>query len=175
MKQGATPWSLQETETPDFLEAGICTYVQRSPMWHLTERLSFSSLNTVRKSPAPRTNAHEPASGIKLYRTSVQFFSDGRFLTLSASQTPSLTGREGPRKPPRPGSSRNIAKSGTRGFWRRFRPENRKHRTSLPKSTDVWHGKYGCLCSKVPMFLRQNRPILHDFYAAFGAFCRKIQ
>ena len=175
MKQGATPWSLRETETPDFLEAGICTYIQRSPMWHLMERLSFSSLNTVRKSPAPPapmpTNLRLGLSVIGR----VCNFSDGRFLTLSASQTPSLTGREGPRKPPRPGSSRNIAKSGTRGFWRRFRPENRKHRTSLPKSTDVWHGKYGCLCSKVPMFLRRNRPILHAFYAAFGAFCRKIQ
>ena len=33
------------------------------------------------------------------------------------------------------------------------RPEDTKHRTSLGKSTDVLHRKYGCLPKRSPMFL----------------------
>ena len=44
-------------------------------------------------------------------------------------------------------------KIGKRGFPRIFRPENRKHRTSLPQSTEVLHQKYGCFCPRSPMLL----------------------
>ena len=39
-----------------------------------------------------------------------------------------------------------------KAFLRHFRPENKKHRTSLAQSTDVLHRKYGCLCRRSPMF-----------------------
>ena len=36
-------------------------------------------------------------------------------------------------------------------------PEVTKHRTSLGKSTDVLHRKYGCLPQRSPMFLFSGR------------------
>ena len=40
------------------------------------------------------------------------------------------------------------------GGWKRCNgPETAKHRTSLSKSTDVLHRKYGCLSQRSPMFL----------------------
>ena len=54
-----------------------------------------------------------------------------RFRRFFSSCTTSITPREGHRKPPGPAVVRNIAKSGKRAFQGLFRPENRKHRTSL--------------------------------------------
>ena len=64
-------------------------------------------------------------------------------------------------------------KIGKRGFPRIFRPENRKHRTSLPQSTEVLHQKYGCFCPRSPMFLNQNTAFYGTFCRVFLVFCRK--
>ena len=58
-------------------------------------------------------------------------------------------------------------KIGKRGFSRAFRPEKRKHRTSLPQSTDVSHQKYGCLCPRSPMFLNQEHGFFQTFHRIF--------
>lgn len=58
-------------------------------------------------------------------------FSGVRFRRFFPSCTTSITPREGHRKPPGPAVVRNIAKSGKRAFQGFFRPEKRKHRTSL--------------------------------------------
>ena len=42
-------------------------------------------------------------------------------------------------------------------------PEVTKHRTSLGKSTDVLHRKYGCLPQRSPMFLFSEREVDRDF------------
>ena len=63
-------------------------------------------------------------------------------------------------------------KIGKRGFSRAFRSEKRKHRTSLPQSTDVLHQKYGCLCPRSPMFLNQKHGIFQTFCRIFLVFCR---
>ncbi len=58
-------------------------------------------------------------------------------------------------------------KIGKRGFSRAFRSEKRKHRTSLPQSTDVSLQKYGCLCPRSPMFLNQKHGIFQTFCRIF--------
>ena len=83
-----------------------------------------------------------------------------------------LTRREGRRKPPRPLSVRNIAKSGTTAFHGVFRPENDKHRTSLGESSEVLPQKYGGLCQRSPMFFNKNAAFLlffADFFRVFAA------
>ena len=64
-------------------------------------------------------------------------------------------------------------KIGKRGFLCHFRAEKRKHRTSLPQSTDVLPWKYGCLCQRSPMFLCLNTRILWFFSAVFEVFAAK--
>ena len=58
---------------------------------------------------------------------------------------------------------------------RHFRPENRKHRTSLPQSTEVLHRKYGGLCPRSPMFLALKHGIFLNFSPLFLVFCREIR
>ena len=60
-----------------------------------------------------------------------------------------------------------YCKIGKRGFSRAFRPEKRKHRTSLPQTTDVSLQKYGCLCPRSPMFLNQKHGIFQTFCRIF--------
>ena len=64
-------------------------------------------------------------------------------------------------------------KIGKRGFPRIFRPENRKHRTSLPQSTEVLMGKYGCLCQNSPMFFGPKQVVLHVFLLFYEIFAAK--
>ena len=66
-------------------------------------------------------------------------------------------------------------KIGKRGFPRIFRPENRKHRTSLPQSTEVLHQKYGGLCPRSPMFSSRYSAFFMFFSAFFFIFCRNIR
>ena len=40
--------------------------------------------------------------------------------------------------------------------------EEAKHRTSLSKSTDVLHQKYGCLPQRSPMFLFSGKGATHN-------------
>ena len=66
-------------------------------------------------------------------------------------------------------------KIGDRGILRHFRPENRKHRTSLPQSTEVLRQKYGGLCPRSPMFLALKHGIFLNFSPLFLVFCREIR
>ena len=68
-----------------------------------------------------------------------------------------------------------YCKIGKRGFSRAFRPEKRKHRTSLPQTTDVSLQKYGCLCPRSPMFLALKHGIFLNFSPLFLVFCREIR
>ena len=71
---------------------------------------------------------------------------------------------------------RKIGKEGNIGaFYGIFRPENRKHRTFLPQSTEVLHQKYGGLCPRSPMFLALKHGIFLNFSPLFLVFCREIR
>ena len=61
-----------------------------------------------------------------------------------------------------------------RAFYGVFRPEKRKHRTSLGKSTDVCPQKYGCFALRSPMFLKPKRPDFALFSSKTRVFQRKL-
>lgn len=54
-----------------------------------------------------------------------------------------------------------------------FRSEKQKHRTSMGKSSDVLHRKYGGLCPRSPMFLQKKSAFPVCFAAFLDLFCCK--
>ena len=163
MKQGATPWSLRETETPDFLEAGICSYVQRSPMWHLTERLSFSSLNTVRKSPAPP--APMPTNlrlGLSVIGRVCNFFRRP-FSDAFSLPDPVVNGPRRASEATKPWLVPKYRKIGDKGILASFS-------AGKPKTSDFFAQKYGCLAWKVRMFLLKSSDVFAPKQAYFARF-----
>ena len=83
-----------------------------------------------------------------------------RFSGLPSLPPPVVNGLRMASEATTPYLALKYRKIGKRGFPRIFRPENRKHRTSLPQSTEVLHGKYGGLCPRSPMFLATKHGIL---------------
>ena len=81
--------------------------------------------------PCPRPR------GIVTKTNECAIFFSCSFTAYFCCRQPSLTPREGPRKPPRASPFRNIAKSEKRGYSRHFRPEMQNHRTSSTQSSDV--------------------------------------
>ena len=118
-----------------------------------------------------RTTAYSRIQAKK--QGSVQFSRLAFRMDFKGGENPFLMAREGHRKPPRHPSVRNIAKSGKRAFYGVFRPEKRKHRTSLGKSTDVCPQKYGCFALRSPMFLKSKRPDFELFSSKTRVFQRK--
>ena len=100
-------------------------------------------------------------SEMKVSKTVLGFMPIGRvcnisgcpFSDVSALQDCVVNGLRMASEATTPYLALKYRKIGKRGFPRIFRPENRKHRTSLPQSTEVLHRKYGGLCPRSPMFL----------------------
>ena len=100
-------------------------------------------------------------------------FSDARFPDASSLPNPVVNALRRASEATTPCFGPKYRKIGDRGILRHFRPENRKHRTSLPQSTEVLHQKYGCFCPRSPMFLNQNTAFYGTFCRVFLVFCRK--
>ena len=120
-------------------------------------------------------------SEMKVSKTVLGFMPIGRvcnisgcpFSDVSALQDCVVNGLRMASEATTPYLALKYRKIGKRGFPRIFRPENRKHRTSLPQSTEVLHQKDGCFCPRSPMFLNQNTAFYGTFCRVFLVFCRK--
>ena len=102
-------------------------------------------------------------------------FSDARFPDASSLPNPVVNALRRASEATTPCFGPKYRKIGDRGILRHFRPENRKHRTSLPQSTEVLHQKYGGLCPRSPMFLALKHGIFLNFSPLFLVFCREIR
>ena len=102
-------------------------------------------------------------------------FSDARFPDASSLPNPVVNALRRASEATTPCFGPKYRKIGDRGILRHFRPENRKHRTSLPQSTEVLHRKYGGLCPRSPMFLALKHGIFLNFSPLFLVFCREIR
>ena len=120
-------------------------------------------------------------SEIKVSKTVLGFKPTGRVCNISRCPFPDFSvlygcvvyGLRMASEATTPHLALKYRKIGDRGILRHFRPENRKHRTSLPQSTEVLHQKYGCFCPRSPMFLNQNTAFYGTFCRVFLVFCRK--